>query len=83
MSRTKRNPQERVKNRFSRGEIARRVRREREAAGLSVRGLAAKAGVSRTVISKLENVSGDALVSTLASIAKVFGITLDSLVWGK
>nr|WP_314845426.1 XRE family transcriptional regulator [uncultured Microbacterium sp.] len=53
--------------------IARTLRREREAAGLSVSELARRAGISKATVSQLESGSGNPSVETLWSL----GVALD------
>ena len=54
--------------------IARTLRREREAAGLSVSELARRAGVAKATVSQLEGGSGNPSVETLWALAVALGI---------
>lgn len=54
--------------------IARTVRREREAAGLSVSELARRSGVSKATLSQLENGAGNPSVETLWAIGVGLGV---------
>lgn len=54
--------------------IAAALRREREAAGLSVSELARRAGVSKATVSQLEGGAGNPNVETLWAIATAMGI---------
>lgn len=54
--------------------IATSVRREREAAGLSVSELARRAGISKATVSQLEGGAGNPSVETLWAIATALGI---------
>lgn len=60
--------------------LASRVKRLREAAGLSQMGLAVKAGLSLSMIAQVEQGQKvDPRVSTLRAIAEALGATLDEL----
>lgn len=54
--------------------IARTLRREREAAGLSVSELARRAGVSKATVSQLEGGAGNPSVETLWALAVALGV---------
>lgn len=54
--------------------IARALRREREAAGLSVSELARRAGLSKATVSQLEGGTGNPSVETLWAIATTLGV---------
>ncbi|GAA3651042.1 helix-turn-helix domain-containing protein [Microbacterium marinilacus] len=60
--------------------IARTLRREREAAGLSISELARRAGVSKATVSQLENGSGNPSVETLWAIGVALGVPFAVLV---
>jgi transcriptional regulator with XRE-family HTH domain len=61
--------------------LAERLKRRREAAGLSQQSLAVAAGLSMSLICQLEQgQKKDPRLSTLRALAKAFGITLDELV---
>jgi transcriptional regulator with XRE-family HTH domain len=57
-----------------------RVRRAREAAGLSQRAVAAKAGLAREHLLRLEAGRADPSVGNLARIARAIGVELTELV---
>lgn len=56
------------------------VKRLREKQGLSVRALAAKAGMSYTYVSNVENEKVDPALSTLRRLAKALGTTASDLI---
>src|SRR5262245_15429422 len=56
-----------------------RIRRERSAAGLTVRGLAARTGVSPSLISQIERGLARPSVATLFSIANELGLSIADL----
>jgi len=60
--------------------IARTLRREREAAGLSVSELARRASVSKATVSQLENGSGNPSVETLWALGVALGVPFAVLV---
>lgn len=55
--------------------IGRAVRARREAAGLSMRALAVRAGVSQPFLSQLERGTSSASISTLYRVASALGVT--------
>lgn len=63
-----------------RSRIARTLRREREAASLSVSELARRAGVSKATVSQLENGSGNPSVETLWALGVGLGVPFAVLV---
>ena len=60
--------------------IARTLRREREASGLSVSELARRAGVSKATVSQLEGGSGNPSVETLWALGVALGVPFAVLV---
>ncbi|MDR2322978.1 MAG: XRE family transcriptional regulator [Microbacterium sp.] len=60
--------------------ISRSLRREREAAGISVSELARRAGVSKATVSQLENGSSGPSVETLWAIADALGVPFAAFV---
>ena len=60
------------------GRFGRRIAREREQRGLSMRQLAAKAGVSPSTVMRAER-GEDAALSTAIAITAVLGVGLDWL----
>ena len=60
--------------------IARTLRREREAAGLSVSELARRAGISKATVSQLESGSGNPSVETLWALGVALGVQFAVLV---
>ncbi|GAA1727709.1 XRE family transcriptional regulator [Microbacterium paludicola] len=60
--------------------IARTLRREREAAGLSVSELARRAGISKATVSQLENGAGNPSVETLWALGVALGVPFAVLV---
>lgn len=60
--------------------IAHALRREREAAGISVSELARRAGVSKATVSQLEGGSGNPNVETLWALGDALGIPFADLV---
>jgi transcriptional regulator with XRE-family HTH domain/mannose-6-phosphate isomerase-like protein (cupin superfamily) len=56
-----------------------RLRHERQKAGISLRELARRLGVSPSFVSQLENDKSSPSVATLYSIAQVLGTSIDSL----
>ena len=52
----------------------------REHRGLSLRGLAEKAGISAAMLSEIENGKKEGSVQTLAALARALGVDLDDLV---
>src|SRR5258705_13409711 len=59
--------------------LARRIRREREARGWSLAGLAERAGVSKAMLSKIERAEASPTAATLARIATAYGLTMAAL----
>ncbi|MGI9333869.1 MAG: helix-turn-helix domain-containing protein [Gammaproteobacteria bacterium] len=59
--------------------ISQRVRREREARGWSLAELAARSGVSRAMISKVERGDASPTASVLGRLSGAFGLTLSAL----
>lgn len=62
--------------------IGRRVREERQKAGLSLAQLAAAAGVTKTYLVRLENQTGNPSVEIVAQIAEALDLTVADLVGG-
>ncbi|MGJ0387643.1 helix-turn-helix domain-containing protein [Microbacterium sp. CGR1] len=60
--------------------IARTLRREREAAGLSVSELARRAGISKATVSQLESGAGNPSVETLWALGVALGVPFAVLV---
>ena len=60
--------------------IARTLRREREAASLSVSGLARRAGISKATVSQLESGAGNPSVETLWALGVALGVPFAALV---
>ncbi|WP_144877161.1 helix-turn-helix domain-containing protein [Microbacterium sp. 1.5R] len=60
--------------------IARTLRREREASGLSVSELARRAGISKATVSQLESGSGNPSVETLWALGVALGVPFAVLV---
>jgi transcriptional regulator with XRE-family HTH domain len=60
-------------------ELGARVRAEREAAGVSVRGLARRLGVSASLLSQIERGLAQPSVGTLWAIVTELGLSLDEL----
>jgi transcriptional regulator with XRE-family HTH domain len=57
-----------------------RVKQLRSAAGLTQQGLAVAAGLSMSVVSQIEQgTNEDPRLSTLAALARTFGVSLDNL----
>ena len=56
-----------------------RIRREREAKGLTQEELAEAVGVSRQAVSKWENGTSDPSTSNLCALAKLYGIPVEEL----
>jgi DNA-binding Xre family transcriptional regulator len=67
-----------VVDRLADGETPVRVWREHR--GLSLRALAAKAGISAAMLSEIENGKKEGSVRTLAALARALGLDLDDLV---
>jgi DNA-binding Xre family transcriptional regulator len=67
-----------VVDRLADGEAPVRVWREHR--GLSLRALAAKAGISGAMLSEIENGKKEGSVRTLAALARALGLDLDDLV---
>lgn len=66
-----------VVDRLAEGEAPVRVWREYR--GLSLRGLAAKAGISAAMLSEIENGKKEGSVRSLAALAHALGVDLDDL----
>ena len=62
--------------------LGRRVRAEREGRGWSLAELAGRAGVSKAMLSKIENAQTSCSLSTLALLAKGFDVPVTSLFRG-
>lgn len=62
--------------------IAAQVRHLRRAAGLSVAEMAAKAGISKAMLSKIENAQTSCSLSTLAKLATVLDVPVTALFRG-
>jgi len=62
--------------------LARRIRREREAKGWSLAGLAGRAGVSKAMLSKIERAEASPTAATLSRIATAYGLTMAGLFEG-
>lgn len=60
--------------------VGRRIRRLRTAQGLSLDAVAAKAGISRSLLSKVENARVSSPIATLANIAAALGSTVGQLI---
>src|ERR1700754_401968 len=60
--------------------IAAGIRQRREALSLTVNDLAARSGVSRAMISKIERVEASPTASLLGRLCSALGITLSSLI---
>jgi DNA-binding Xre family transcriptional regulator len=67
-----------IVDRLAEGEAPVRVWREHR--GLSLRGLAEKAGISAAMLSEIENGKKEGSVRTLAGLARALGVDLDDLV---
>lgn len=63
-------------------ELGARIRAEREAAGVSVRGLAKRLGVSPSLLSQIERGLAQPSVGTLWAIVTELGLSLDALFAG-
>lgn len=63
--------------------LGERIKKYRQAVGLSQEQLAEKINVSRQAITKWENDSGIPDIDNLISLSKVMGISLDELVMGE
>jgi XRE family transcriptional regulator, regulator of sulfur utilization len=59
--------------------VAREVRAQREARGLSLSAAAARAGVSRTILAKIEAGAGNPSLETLSRIAESLDVTVGAL----
>jgi transcriptional regulator with XRE-family HTH domain len=62
--------------------VAAALRRERERAGVSLTGLARRAGIAKSTLSQLESGNGNPSVETLWAIAVALGIPFSQLVSG-
>jgi transcriptional regulator with XRE-family HTH domain len=60
--------------------VARAIRRRREQLGLTIRGLAAKSGVSPSMISDIERIAKSPTVSTLSALAAALGVPTAALI---
>jgi transcriptional regulator with XRE-family HTH domain len=60
--------------------IGRRIRRLRQAQGLSLESVATKADISRSLLSKVENARVSSPIATLANIATALGATVGTLI---
>ena len=63
-------------------EVGRRVRREREKAGLSLAQLADASGLTKAYLVRLENQGGNPTLEVLAAIADVLEVTIADLIGG-
>jgi transcriptional regulator with XRE-family HTH domain len=63
----------------TRERMAIRVKRLRERRGLTQEGLAAKAGISRTYLARLETARQDPTLSTLEKLAKALRVKVGRL----
>ena len=62
------------------GRIGRRIRRLRQTHGWSLDDVAGKAGISRSLLSKVENARVSSPIATLANIAAALGTAVGSLI---
>lgn len=69
-----------VKRRAIEIDIGRRIRRLRLRRGLSLEGVAGKAGISRSLVSKLENGRVSSPIATLANVAAALDTTVGHLI---
>jgi transcriptional regulator with XRE-family HTH domain len=60
--------------------VARAIRRRREQLGLTIRALAAKSGVSPSMISDIERTAKSPTVSTLSALAAALGVPTAALI---
>lgn len=60
--------------------VARAIRHRREQLGLTIRGLAAKSGVSPSMISDIERIAKSPTVSTLSALAAALGVPTAALI---
>jgi transcriptional regulator with XRE-family HTH domain len=60
--------------------IGRRIRRLRQRRGLSLDGVASKAGISRSLVSKIENGRVSSPIATLANVAAALDTTVGHLI---
>ena len=67
---------------FDQKALGKRVREEREKAGLSLAQLGAAAGVTKTYLVRLENQAGNPSVEIVAQIAEALDLTVADLVGG-
>lgn len=67
---------------FDSGAIGRRVREEREKAGLSLAQLAVTAGLTKAYLVRLENQGGNPSVEVVAQIAEALDLTAADLLGG-
>lgn len=61
-------------------EIVRRLRQSRETSGISMNVLAARAGLSQSMVSRLENLQGNPTLDSLLRIADVLDLELGRLI---
>jgi transcriptional regulator with XRE-family HTH domain len=61
-------------------DIGRRIRRLRQRCGLSLEGVAGKAGISRSLVSKIENGRVSSPIATLANVAAALHTTVGHLI---
>jgi transcriptional regulator with XRE-family HTH domain len=69
-----------VKPRHAVEAIGRRIRRLRQRRGLSLDGVAGKAGISRSLVSKIENGRVSSPIATLANVAAALDTTVGHLI---
>ncbi|WP_297298353.1 helix-turn-helix domain-containing protein [uncultured Methylovirgula sp.] len=63
-------------------QVARAIRQRRDELGLTIRGLAAKSGVSSSMISDIERAAKSPTVATLSALAAALGVPTAALVNG-
>ncbi|QGG94945.1 helix-turn-helix domain-containing protein [Actinomarinicola tropica] len=63
-------------------DFGRRVRAERKRIGLSQEGLAARAGIHRTFVGRVERGEANVTLTTIVRLADVFGVDPGALVAG-
>jgi transcriptional regulator with XRE-family HTH domain len=61
-------------------QVAKAIREQREGRGLTLRALAARSGVSSSMISDIERQAKSPTIATLAALAEALGVSLASLV---
>jgi transcriptional regulator with XRE-family HTH domain len=69
-----------MKRRAIESDIGRRIRRLRQRRGLSLDNVAVKAGISRSLVSKLENGRVSSPIATLANVAAALDTTVGHLI---